>query len=85
MLYAALPELIIHAYVTCHKVVFILCWRSLPRFTAVKKGHRYKKISGEYSEEFFPNAVGMPPLTEEESEDEEPLIPVGVIYPLNSK
>ena len=73
------------SHCNCHKVVFVSHWRSLPRFTAVKKGHRYKKMSGKDSEEFFSNAVGMPPLNEEESEDEEPLIPEGVTYPLNSK
>ena len=51
----------------------------------MKKGHRYKKTSGEDSDEFFSNTVGIPPLTEEESEDEEPLMPEGVAYLLSLK
>ena len=40
---------------------------------------------GKDSDEFFSNTVGMPLLTEEESEDGEPLMPEGVTYLLNSK
>ena len=40
---------------------------------------------GEDSDEFFSNTVGMPLLTEEESEDGEPLMLEGVTYLLNSK